>query len=689
MSSKRQQARNEKALQDLVHNVAGNNICADCHTRNPAWASWSLGVFLCMRCAAIHRKLGTHISKVKSLSMDSWTNEQVDNMRKVGNVVSNQIYNPENKRPPVPVDADEADSAMERFIRQKYTNNVAKKSSSRSSPQFDEGTPPPLPPKNSKFGFRSATSSLFPMSRSKKEKAAAEMREPPSPNMTNKPSKVFGTTVGYDDPDETEKKMNRLRDMGFQDTQRNAMVLKGVNGNLEKAIEALVRLGEGDRRSPAASSPIDPPPLRTSKSMTPLSSNSAGLSFGLSVGGKANSDRPFTPSSATTSNNPYDAFPTPQPQTAQSTGSLQNNNPYNTHSTNPFGPVRQSTDPLSQAFQGLTVAAPQQLFPNHTGGPAAQQPQPQLQQQQQQYQQQQVIYQQTPTQSYPSSPQNYQGLPFPTMPSMTYPQPSQQPIHQQQTGYNPFFSNNMAAPQQTQMSQMQQSMSMQNLSLNTGQTQLGGSSNPFARSPTRIASPSMLGQIPEQSQSTFQSMSPASQQPQQAPMTNNPFFTAGPVQSPAQMGQQQQYFAPQRPDKASIMALYGQSAMSSPQPTMSPQPEQQQQMYQQQQPLSPNYATYAQQPTSPAAPEPLMQLQRAQTAPVAAPSHAPMSPAQNPNSKNPFMNASSMASPTAPTDPFASGRHVTRESIILGNDMAWANGRHSPDAFASLSARHG
>lgn len=37
-----------------------------------------LGIFLCMRCAALHRKLGTHISKVKSLSMDSWTNDQVD-----------------------------------------------------------------------------------------------------------------------------------------------------------------------------------------------------------------------------------------------------------------------------------------------------------------------------------------------------------------------------------------------------------------------------------------------------------------------------------------------------------------------------------------------------------------------------------------------------------------------------------
>lgn len=40
--SKRQQARNEKALQDLVHNVSGNNLCADCHARNPGLSKTSL-----------------------------------------------------------------------------------------------------------------------------------------------------------------------------------------------------------------------------------------------------------------------------------------------------------------------------------------------------------------------------------------------------------------------------------------------------------------------------------------------------------------------------------------------------------------------------------------------------------------------------------------------------------------------
>lgn len=35
LMSKRQQARNEKALQDLVQTVPGNNVCVDCQARNP------------------------------------------------------------------------------------------------------------------------------------------------------------------------------------------------------------------------------------------------------------------------------------------------------------------------------------------------------------------------------------------------------------------------------------------------------------------------------------------------------------------------------------------------------------------------------------------------------------------------------------------------------------------------------
>lgn len=44
----------------------------------PRWASWSLGIFLCINCAGIHRSLGTHISRVKSATLDKWTEEQVE-----------------------------------------------------------------------------------------------------------------------------------------------------------------------------------------------------------------------------------------------------------------------------------------------------------------------------------------------------------------------------------------------------------------------------------------------------------------------------------------------------------------------------------------------------------------------------------------------------------------------------------
>src|SRR5690606_6513635 len=67
-----------------------------------------------------------------------------------------------------------------------------------------------------------------------------------------------------------------------------------------------------------------------------------------------------------------------------------------------------------------------------------------------------------------------------------------------------------------------------------------------------------------------------------------------------------------------------------------------------------------------------------------------------PGNKNPFALSNGTTSPSAasplPTnDIFSNGLGPgSRESIALGMDMAsWSkSGRHSPDAFASLSARH-
>ncbi|XP_047190699.1 stromal membrane-associated protein 1 isoform X15 [Scophthalmus maximus] len=94
-----------------------NKHCADCEAKGPRWASWNLGVFMCIRCAGIHRNLGVHISRVKSVNLDQWTPEQIQSMVDMSNARARQLYEahlPESFRRP------QTDQAVEVFIRDKY-----------------------------------------------------------------------------------------------------------------------------------------------------------------------------------------------------------------------------------------------------------------------------------------------------------------------------------------------------------------------------------------------------------------------------------------------------------------------------------------------------------------------------------------------------------------------------------------
>lgn len=64
----------------------------NCPNLDPVWADLSFGVFICIDCSGIHRGLGAHISKVKSIQLDQWTEEQVQKLMEMGNVKAKEIW---------------------------------------------------------------------------------------------------------------------------------------------------------------------------------------------------------------------------------------------------------------------------------------------------------------------------------------------------------------------------------------------------------------------------------------------------------------------------------------------------------------------------------------------------------------------------------------------------------------------
>jgi hypothetical protein len=643
-------------------------------------------------------------------------------MRQNGNVSVNKIYNPKNTRPGIPMDVDEVDMAMERFVRQKYQERSLADGKPRPPSRDEVGVPsrsPPSrspqaspapsihlqPPKRGKiFGFKlRASSSAYPAS--KRETRNLPPLEPTVENAfrtelnSNKPSKPRVSDSAERDK-EKEEKLAALREMGFPDDKRNSAVLTRLSGDMSRTVESLVRLGEGGPGSRKTTP-------GGSKTSTPSRATFPDDAQNQAPNTSGNSNNPFDPPARANTL----AVPQVQGQRAVSY------NPFDVQN----GP-HSAFQPVDQAFEAMHISQP--LFPHSTGGYPVQQPP---------FQDPRFQHSMTPpiphvSQQYgytPSPPVVHNTNPFfqsmQPQNAVTYDTygPSQINAPFSAPATNPFFNQSSAyeaaqAPLQSAPLQAQASYS-----------------NPFGIPPSPQSAPPQQHQYAQTFDNQPMFSSTSSAQPsfyqQQDPQfqvqslsqssTSSISSQQGPYQqstNPYQAQFQSQISSPYQPqpspmypqptnrfDKKSILALYNYPHLApQPMPTIPDDPNPSAKT-----PPSTSLSATPQQTstsnllsTNPSATSP----RRSATMPI-----SPITTTSNPASRNPFLIASSTTSTSTTNDTSRQSsalpspavahlplnpsptlnlmhHHASQESVSIAN---LESGRHSPDAFASLSAR--
>ncbi|AET37287.1 GTPase-activating protein AGE1 Ecym_1029 [Eremothecium cymbalariae DBVPG len=115
---------NKDPLLIVRNSDLSNSICCDCRSdKQVEWISLNLLCVTCINCSGVHRSLGTHLSKIRSLTLDSFnTPESLQLLKYVSNQNVNSLYEMESVSPILPnaTSVERKNYITDKYVAKKY-----------------------------------------------------------------------------------------------------------------------------------------------------------------------------------------------------------------------------------------------------------------------------------------------------------------------------------------------------------------------------------------------------------------------------------------------------------------------------------------------------------------------------------------------------------------------------------------